>query len=282
LLTNLAGKVCIVTGASRGVGRGVALGLAEAGATVHISGRTLEEGQHPEGLDRAGSLASVLKAAQSYTGQVAAHWVDHRSDEQTEGLVRQVVNDEGRLDVLVNCAWGGYERMTEGDRFTWADPVWEQPMWRWDSMMDVGVRSAWCASRLAAKTMAEQRSGLIVNVSFWAAQKFMGNVVYGVAKAAMDKMVADLAVQLREYGVSAISLYPGLVRTEDVVKNAAFFDMSNSESMEFQGRAVAALAGDPQLAAKSGSVAVSAQIALERGFADIDGYQPRPNRLETA
>lgn len=282
MVTDLKGRVCLVTGASRGVGRGVALGLAEAGATVHVTGRTLREGEHPEGLSRSGSLAGVLSAAAAHPGRVTAHRVDHSLDQETEEVVHQVIDLEGRLDVLVNCAWGGYERMVEGDRFTWIDPIWQQPMWRWDAMMDVGVRSAWCAIRVASETMAQQRSGLIVNISFWAAQKFMQNVVYGVAKAATDKLTGDVAHQMREYGVAAVSLYPGLVRTEDVMKNAQFFDMSNSESMEFQGRAVAALAADPQIMAKSGRVFTSAGLALEHGYTDIDGFQPRPLTLETS
>jgi NAD(P)-dependent dehydrogenase (short-subunit alcohol dehydrogenase family) len=278
---NLTGKVCLVTGASRGVGRGVALGLAEAGASVHITGRTLRNGEHPEGLDRGGSLASVLDASAAYPGTVTAHRVDHSSDAETEDIVRKVIAREGRLDVLVNSAWAGYERMDDETGFTWVYPLWQQPMWRWDAMMDVGVRSAYCGIRVAAETMAKQRSGLIVNISFWAAQKFMQNVVYGVSKAAMDKMAADVAVQMREFGVAALSLYPGLVRTEEVMKNAEYFDMSNAESMEFQGRAVAGLAADPSLMEKSGKIFTSAGLALEYGFADIDGYQPRPNTLET-
>lgn len=281
MLANTTGKVCLVTGASRGVGRGVALGLAEAGAIVHITGRTLRDREHPEGLDRGGSLASVVEAAKSYSGKVTAHRVDHSRDEETEGIVREVIDTEGRIDVLVNSAWGGYERMVEGNRFSWVDPLWQQPMWRWDAMMDVGVRSAYCGIRIAAETMAQQRSGLIVNISFWAAQKFMQNVVYGVSKAAMDKMSADVAAQMREFGVAAVSLYPGLVRTEDVMKNKEYFDMSNSESMEFQGRAVAGLAADPLLMEKSGRIFTTADLALEYGFKDIDGYQPRPNTLET-
>jgi dehydrogenase/reductase SDR family protein 1 len=191
-------------------------------------------------------------------------------------VLDSIIASEGRLDILVNNAWPGYERMVEGDQYTWERPSWEQPMWRWDAMMDVGVRSSWCAARIAAGAMVRQRSGLIINISFWAAQKFMQNVVYGMSKAAMDKMVSDLGTELRQHNVAAISLYPGLVRTEEVLKNAQHFDMSNSESPEFVGRAVAALFADPQLMEKSGSIQVAAQVALDHGYTDIDGYQPVP------
>jgi dehydrogenase/reductase SDR family member 1 len=128
--------------------------------------------------------------------------------------------------------------------------------------------------------MVRQRSGLIVNISFWAAQKHLANVPYGVSKAATDKMTLDMAHELREHGVAVVSLYPGLVRTEKVMEAAAYLDLSNSESPQFTGRAVAALASDPNVMAKSGQVLVGAALAVEYGFSDIDGTQPRPLRLE--
>lgn len=259
-MPDLSGVVALVTGASRGVGRGCALGLAQYGATVHITGRSLEPGRE---------------------GHIVRHKVDHANDAQTEGAVAAVIAAEGRLDILVNNAWPGYEKMVEGDRFTWVDPLWDQPMWRWDAMIGVGVRAAYCATRPTAKQMAAQGGGLIANISFWAAQKFMQNVVYGMSKAAIDKLTRDCAEQLREHRIDAVSLYPGLVRTEGVLENAEYFDMSNSESVEFQGRAIAHLFADPRRAEKSGKVFTSAGLALEYGFADIDGYQPRPNTLET-
>jgi len=259
-MAGLKGVVALVTGASRGVGRGVALGLAEAGATVHVTGRSLTDGRD---------------------GSIVRHRADHANDAETEAIVARVIAETGRLDILVNNAWPGYERMVEGDRFTWVDPLWDQPMWRWDAMIGVGARAAYCASRPAAKQMAAQGGGLIVNISFWAAQKFMQNAVYGISKAVADKLTADLAYQLREFGIVAVSLYPGLVRTEGVMENAEHFDMSNSESPQFQGRAVAYLFADPHRLEKSGKALTSAELALEYGFSDIDGYQPRPNTLDT-
>jgi NAD(P)-dependent dehydrogenase (short-subunit alcohol dehydrogenase family) len=142
-------------------------------------------------------------------------------------------------------------------------------------MFGAGVRAHYHASQLAAKSMVANRRGLIVNISFWAAQKHIGNVAYGVSKAATDKLTADMAVELRPHGVAAVSLYPGLVRTEKVMEAAAWLDLSNSESPEFIGRAVHALAADLDVMRHSGAVLVAASVAAEYGFADIDGKSPR-------
>jgi dehydrogenase/reductase SDR family member 1 len=257
-MTDTQPAVALVTGASRGVGRGIAAALADAGMHVFASGRTIDRTTLPPGVVRV--------------------VCDHTDDEAVARLFARIKADCGRLDVLVNSAWGGYERMVEDGRFTWAAPFWEQPRWRWDAMITAGVRSAFVASQLAARTMVTQRRGLIVNISHWAAQKRIGSTVYGIAKAATDKLTSDTAVELRPHGVSVVSLYPGLVRTE-VVLAAGVFDLSNSESPEFSGRAVAALAADPDILTLSGSVLVAAALGERYGFTDIDGRSPRPLTL---
>lgn len=257
----LVGRVALVTGASRGVGRGIAIALASAGATVYGTGRSMATAVLPAGIERVPC--------------------DHSDDQAVAAAFERIEREHGRVDVLVNSAWGGYERMVEDGRFTWPAPFWEQPAWRWQAMMDAGVRAAFVASQHAARVMVPARRGLIVNVSHWAAQKHIGNVLYGVAKAATDKLTADMAHELREHGVAVVSLYPGLVRTEAVLA-AGVFDLGNSESPEFLGRVVAALMVDPDAMRRSGEVMVAAALAQEYGLRDVDGKRPRPLSLAEA
>ena len=259
-MPDLAGKVAFVTGGSRGVGRGAALGLAEAGATVYLTGRTVEAAQPGDGC------IAIL--------------CDHTDDQQVEAVFGRIAREQSRLDILVNNVWGGYENMVENGEFTWGLPFWKQSLKRWDSMFAAGVRASYVASCHAARVMAPVRRGLIVNISFWAAQKYVANVAYGVAKAATDKMTADMSRELLKHDVAVVSLYPGLVRTEKVMEAAAYLDLSNSESPQLIGRAVAALAADPELMRKSGQVVVAAALAREYGFTDIDGKQPAPLTLD--
>jgi dehydrogenase/reductase SDR family protein 1 len=259
-MKSLGDKVALVTGATKGVGKGIAEELLESGATVYMTGRSINEQQHH-------SPGIAIKC-------------DHRDDQQVRSVFDRISAQHGRLDILVNNAWGGYENMIEGGEFTWPRPFWQQPIWRWDAMFQVGVRSAYVASQMAAQMMVKQSCGLIVNISFWSSQKFIGNVAYGVSKAATDKMTADMAHELRDRHVAVLSLYPGLVRTEKVMQSAAWLDLGNSESPQFIGRAVAALAADPHVMERSGSVAVAADLAGEYGFTDIDGTIPRPLTLK--
>jgi NAD(P)-dependent dehydrogenase (short-subunit alcohol dehydrogenase family) len=257
---NLESAVAVVTGATRGVGRGVAHELARQGARVFITGRS-------------------VPSHAPFDEPITAIRCDHGDDEQVDAAFERIVDEAGAIDILVNSVWGGYERMVDDGAFTWPKPFWEQPLWRWDAMFAAGVRAHYVASALAASHMVAQRSGLIVNVSFWAAQKHVGNVPYGVSKAATDKLTADTAAELRQHGIAVVSVYPGLVRTEKVMEAAAYLDLTNSESPRFMGRVVSALARDPAVMEKSGTVLVAAACAREYGFTDVDGRQPVPLAL---
>jgi NAD(P)-dependent dehydrogenase (short-subunit alcohol dehydrogenase family) len=279
-MKSLSGKVAVVTGGSRGVGKGIAIGLGEAGAKVYITGRTAQEGTDIEQL--GGTVFSTAEEVTAAGGQGLAVACDHRQDAQVERVFQQVQAENDRLDILVNNAWGGYEQMAHDGQFTWLKPFWEQPFWRWDAMFAGGVRAAYIASAFASRVMVEQQRGLIVNISFWAAQKYIANVAYGAAKAAVDKLTADMAHEAEKFNIAVVSLYPGLVRTESVLRAAEYFDMSNSESPQFTGRVIAALANDPNLMNRTGKVWVGAALAQEYGIEDIDGKRPRPVMLEEA
>lgn len=257
-----AAHVALVTGASRGVGRGIAISLLAAGFQVYGSGRSIDQADLPPEIRR-------LRC-------------DHLKDEETARVFETIRSECGRLDLLVNCAWGGYEKMVEGGAFTWAAPFWEQPPHRWAAMMDAGVRAAFMCSAHAARMMTPLRRGVIINISFWSAQRHLGNTIYGIAKSATDKMTSDTAVELKPFTVPVISLYPGLVRTESVLAAAesGAFDLSTSESPEFIGRVINALFQDPNLMARTGQVLVAAAVAKEFGVVDIDGSSPPALTLE--
>ena len=277
-MVSMKGKVAVVTGASRGVGKGIALGLGEAGATVYVTGRSVKDKSDVEKL--GGTIYQTAEDVTATGGKGIAIQCDHVVDEQVEAAFKQILKESKKVDVLVNNAWGGYEKMVEGSKLTFFKPFWEQPFWRWDAMFDAGVRAAYTSSAFAARLMTKRKSGLIVNISFWSAQVYLGNTQYGVSKAAVDKMTEYMARELKKYKVAVVTLYPGLVRTESIMRNAKHFDMSNSESPQFIGRVVAALANDPNIMKKSGKVLVAAQEALDYGIQDIDGKQPRPLTLK--
>ena len=277
-MVNLKGKVAVVTGASRGVGKGVALGLGEAGATVYVTGRTIKAKTDVEKL--GGTVFETANAVTAMGGKGIAIQCDHREDSQVEGVFKQIAKKSKKIDILVNNAWAGYENMREGRRLTFFKPFWEQPFWRWDAMFDAGVRAAYTSSALSARMMIKKETGLIVNISFWSAQVYMNNTAYGVSKAAVDKLTEYMAHELKKYQIAVVSLYPGLVRTESIMRNAKHFDMSNSESPQFIGRVVAALATDPNVMKRSGQVLVAAALAKEYDIKDIDGKQPRPVTLK--
>lgn len=279
---SLEGKVAIVTGASRGAGRGIARVLGEAGATVYVTGRT----QRSNLTVTASEDRTVDHTAEEVTalgGHGIAVKVDHTDDMQVEALFEQVRDEQrGRLDILVNNVWGGYEDI--GKDFI--DNFWQQPLWRWDKMFQSGVRAHYTASRLAAPLMIAHHSGLIVNTTFWDQDTYLRPLSYDLAKGAINRMASGMARKLRDYGVAAVALSPGWMRTEAVLDHVApqltidsldfdvFKNWERTESVAYIGRAVLALATDPAIMDKSGETLCVGNLAQEYGFTDIDGRQP--------
>jgi NAD(P)-dependent dehydrogenase (short-subunit alcohol dehydrogenase family) len=226
--------------------------------TVWVSGRTEEEHGGPVPL--AGSVTSTAAAVTSAGGRGVARRCDHTDDAAVQELFAGLLAEEGRLDVLVNAVWGGYERFVGVGPLSFG-PFWEQPLSLWDSMHERGLRAAYVASALAARAMVEQRSGLIVCLSSLAGRRFIPPVAYGVAHAAVERMVADMGRELAGTGVTIVALLPGLVRTENVLANAEHFDLADSVPPESMGRAVAALAAAPEVSRHNGAVLEAAEVA---------------------
>lgn len=270
-MTDPRGKIALVTGASRGVGRGIAHELGMAGATVYVTGRSVSDDATPE--DLGGSVNSTAKLVTESGGIGIAVRCDHTVDAEVEAVFERIRREQGRLDILVNNVWGGYERFGEED---FSAPFWEQPMWRWSLMFDAGVRAHYVASCLAVPMMIPQGRGLIVNISAGDEGKYRGWVMYDTAKEAVDRMAFALAQELRPHGITALALYPGLTRTERVERFASSEELATSESPRYAGRAIVALASDADVMARSGGAYKTGELAREYGFTDADGTQPAP------
>jgi len=280
-MNRLENKIAVVTGGSRGVGKGIAKGLAEQGAIVYITGRTVDKDN--EDVPLSGTINETAKEVNELGGVGIPYQCDHRNDEEVRRLFKKIKNEYGDLDILVNNVWAGYENIYQVNKpedYIFEDNFWEQPISLWDDMFDVGLRSNYIASKFAVPLMLEQNSGLIVNISFFAGRRYMSNVAYGVCKAAVDRLTQDMAHELKDDGIASVSLYPGMVRTEGVMRNKDILDLSNSESPMFIGRAVAALAQDKKIINKNGNILIAAEVAKEYNFTDIDGKQPKSLRKE--
>lgn len=258
----LSGRVALVTGGSRGIGKGIALELGRAGATVYISGRTLHEG----GSSWSGSITETADAITHLGSRGIAVCCDHHNDGEVKALFQQVHNEQGKLDVLVNNATSFGATATG---YPLEDiPFWELPITLWDEMHTVGLRSHYVASTFAAPMMIGQRSGLIVNISSAGAANYAFNAAYGVAKAGLDKLTADMAHDLRPYSVAVVSLWPPFTRTEKYMAHSEQVDLTRARSPEFTGRAVVALASDPKIVEKTGRVLRVTDLANEYGITD--------------
>ncbi|HYT88131.1 MAG TPA: SDR family NAD(P)-dependent oxidoreductase [Gemmataceae bacterium] len=273
-MLNLREKVTVVTGASRGAGRAIALVLGEAGATVYVTGRSTRDGPTTDGLP--GTIDDTAEAVIARGGVGVAVRCNHTDDAQVQNLFERVGRDQGRLDLLVNNAWGGYE---QHDPRQFVKPFWEQPLRHWDGMFTAGVRAHLVTSRFAVPLM--RPGSLIVCTTAWDRERYLRNLFYDVAKAAVNRLAWGMARELRPHGIAAVALAPGFMRTERVLAAHAQkpFDLSVTESPEYLGRAVAALASDSGVMSKSGRVLTVGELAREYGFTDVDGRQPPPFEL---
>ncbi len=276
-MNDLKNRVALVTGASRGVGRGIALALGGAGATVYVTGRSVRGMPSTENLP--GTLDETAEEVTARGGAGIAVRCDHTVDAEVEALFGRVKAERGRLDLLVNNVWGGYEGH---DLSTFGASFWEQPLRQWERMFIAGVRAHIVASRLAVPLMFPIKKGLIVNTTLWDRDKYLGNLFYDLAKAAVNRMAFGMARELRAHGIAVVALSPGFVRTERVMAAHAArpFDLGITESPEYIGRAAAALASDRNVMEKSGKVLTVGDLAREYGFTDVDGRQIPAFRIE--
>jgi NAD(P)-dependent dehydrogenase (short-subunit alcohol dehydrogenase family) len=270
------GMVAVVTGGSRGAGRGIALVLGERGATVYVTGRSVRGAPNREGLP--GTIEATATAVSARGGRGIAVRCDHTEDADVAALFARVLRESGRVDLIVSNAWGGYERYDEA---TFSLPFWEQKADHWWMMFNAGVRAHLVTCRLGVRLMLARRRGLIVLTTAWDRDRYLGSLVYDVAKAAVNRMALGMGRELRPHGVAALAIAPGFIRTERVLTAHAAtpFDLSRTESPEYVGRAVAALAADREVLRHSGRVLRVADVAAEYGFTDVDGRQVPPFEL---
>ena len=263
----LADKVALVTGASRGIGKGAACALADHGATVYVTGRTVSPGGHA----LPGSLEETVAEVDARGGKGVAVALDLVEDEQIAALFARIAADAGRLDVLVNNAMAIPDAMTRRVGF------WEKPLDEW-AIWDTGMRAAFICAWHAARIMVPQGSGLIAALSGYVGVTYTYDVVFGTTKTATDRMMRDMGHELAGTGVAALSLWQGFTYTERAQENlrtvpgmAAQLNSAAGSSPEFPGRVIAALAMDPAVAAKSGGTFINAELAAEYGVTDRDG-----------
>ncbi|MCX9190260.1 oxidoreductase [Carbonactinospora thermoautotrophica] len=257
----LRGRVAVVTGASRGAGRGIARVLGEEGATVYVTGRSTRAGGSPTG--RPETIEDTAEEVTARGGTGIPVRCDHTDDAQVRALFDRVRAEQGRLDLLVSNAWGGYEREVR------IEPCWTLDPAHLDLMLAAGLRAHLLTVQRAAPLLTDTRGGLVVLTTWAVGEPYHGNLYYDVAKTAINRIPVGLAEELRPYGVTAVAVSPGWMHTElmDLTPEQA----AQTESTEFVGRAVAALAADPDVRRHSGSVRTVVELAAEYGFTDVNG-----------
>jgi NAD(P)-dependent dehydrogenase (short-subunit alcohol dehydrogenase family) len=279
----LSDAIALVTGASRGAGRAIALELGAAGAMVYVTGRSVDGGPTTDNVP--GTIDETAREVNQRGGRGVAVRCDHTVDADVESLFGRIRSDHGRLDLLVNNVWGGYEHSE--CRPLPMVPFWEQSLHQWDRMFNAGVRAHLTASRLAVPLMILQRRGPIVTTANLEPFGYLRNVFYDLSKNAVRRLAWAMAQELREHGIASLAVAPGFMRTERIVEAfrragaLAALDGPGGpkETPVYLGRAIVALASDERVMERSGQLLEVGALAREYGFTDVDGAQPAPFRM---
>jgi NAD(P)-dependent dehydrogenase (short-subunit alcohol dehydrogenase family) len=278
MIKHLQGKIALVTGATRGIGKGIAIGLGESGATVYITGRTLE----PTNDSLGGSLQETQTAVIEAGGVCIPIQVNHSDDQQICRLFERIEREQnGQLDILVNNVYAGVQSIREA----YGKTFWELEPSFWDAANNVGLRGHYVASIYAARMMTKRKQGIIFTISSWGGMSYIFNVPYGVGKSACDRLAADMAKELKQYNVTSLAIYPGIVGTEQITNfakeqssengnSSLFADGYNWETPLFTGRAIASLASDANMIKYTGKIQVVAEVAKRYGIVDQNGNRP--------
>lgn len=275
-MPRLEGTIAVVTGASRGAGRGIARELGAEGATVYVTGRSSRD--HPAVAEFPHSVEETADEVTAAGGHGVPVHCDHTDDAQVRALFDQIRRDSGRLDVLVANAWGGY--MPYGEHNEWfALPFTTQSMDRWDGMFTAGLRSHFSSCLYGLPLLQESGYGLCVLTTFTRGRRYLGNAFYDVAKNGVCRLVAALAEEARESDVAIIALSPGWMDVERMT-GLSTRQSAEMESVTYIGRAVTALACDPAVSRRSGQTLAVGDLARIYGFTDVDGNQPTPYVIE--
>ena len=283
---SLQGRIALVTGASRGAGRGIALELALAGCKVYITGRSRRGKPITQYPDL--TLDDTNDIIEEAGGDCEIMECDHSNEDEIRSLFEKISQQEDRLDILVNNVWAGYtddkfQLDIETNNFT--AKFWEQPLWRWDHMFQISLRSHFICSQEAARLMMPQKSGLIVTTGFWDDNKYLHQVPYDVVKNAKARLAYGMAIDLIEHSIASVYVSMGWIRTEHLMRTSDKGQLNDenyvhlegyeaTESTRYVGRAIVALASDPKIIEKTGMTLITGEIAREYGFTDLDGLQP--------
>lgn len=266
--------VAVVTGSSRGVGKGIAHELGIAGATVYVTGRSKKTGETTDNLP--GTIDETAELVTKAGGKGIAFFCDHTNDKDVESLSKLIKKESGKLDILVNNVWGGYEQY-DGKLFEL--PIWEQPISRWDKLMNSGLRAHYTTIRYLSKLLVESKRPLNVNISFGDNNKFLGDIQYDVSKYATTRLALAVSEKLKEYNTTSVAIYPGFTRTERVEAGISKEELQHTHSTRFVGRAIVHLYKDRNMFSKSGKEFKVGDLGREYGFFDIDGKKVKPFEL---